>query len=260
MSDSPLTLTSEGAVRLLTIDRQARMNALDREALSLLASMLAGIARDQSARVLVITGAGDRAFIAGADISEFSAFTPADARAYALAGQRVFRQIETLDIPTIAAINGYALGGGCELALACTFRLMADGASIGLPEITLGLIPGFGGTQRLSRLVGRQRALEMVLTGRRVPAAEALAMGLVLRAVPAAELMTTAMAFAEDLASRAPLAVRYALDAVDAGLDMPLQQACDTEAALFALAAATDDMREGVTAFLEKRAPSFTGR
>jgi enoyl-CoA hydratase len=260
MADTPLSLTSDGPIRVLTVDRPARLNALDRSTLHALDSALGEIGRDEGARVLVVTGGGAKAFIAGADISEFTGFTAADARAYAQAGQQVFRRIEALGIPSIAAINGYALGGGCELALACTFRVMADTASIGLPEVDLGLIPGFGGTQRLARLVGRQRALEMVLTGRRVAAAEAVSMGLALRAVPAAELMSSVHAFAATLASKAPHAVRYALHAVDAGLDMPLESACDHEAALFALAASTDDMREGVAAFLEKREPTFTGR
>jgi enoyl-CoA hydratase len=260
MADAPLSLAAHGAVRVLTVDRQARLNALDRATLHALDTMLAEVAQDEAVRALVVTGAGPKAFIAGADISEFQAFSPGDARAYAMAGQRVFRRIEALGIPTIAAINGFALGGGCELALACTFRLMSETATVGLPEIHLGLIPGFGGTQRLARLVGRQHAAEMILTGRRVPAAEALAMGLVLRAVPATDLMPSALALATDLAERAPGAVRYALDAIDAGLDMPLTQGCDVEAALFGLAAASEDMREGVAAFLEKRPPVFTGR
>lgn len=260
MADAPLSLAAHGAVRVLTVDRQARLNALDRATLDALRGVLDDVAADSTARALVVTGAGPKAFIAGADISEFQTFTPGEARAYALTGQRVFRRLETIGIPTVAAINGFALGGGCELALACTFRIMADTASIGLPEIHLGLIPGFGGTQRLARLVGRQRALEMILTGRRVPAAEAVAVGLVLRAVAAADLLPSALTMATDLAARAPRAVRYALDAIDAGLDMSLGQGCDAEAALFGLAASTEDMREGVAAFLEKRSPVFTGR
>jgi enoyl-CoA hydratase len=210
--------------------------------------------------VLIITGAGDKAFVAGADLSEFQGLTADTASRYARAGQAVLDRLESLPVPTIAAINGYALGGGCELALACTFRLIADTARLGLPETSLGLIPGFGGTQRLGRAIGRQQALEMILTGRQVGAEEAIRLGLVLRAVPAAHLLDEAHALAAQLASRAPLALRYAREAMAAGLDRPLREGLDVEARLFGLAAATDDMVEGVRAFLEKRQAVFTGR
>lgn len=260
MSPIPLSLVSDGPVRVLTIDRPERRNALDRATMALLAEMVERVQADAEARVLVLTGAGDKAFIAGADISEFQGLSPVAARAYALDGQRVMRLVETLSIPTIAAINGVALGGGCELALACTFRLMASTARIGLPEVRLGLIPGFGGTQRLARLVGRQRALDLILTGRHVAAEEAVSMGLVLRATPPGELMAEALTLAHALAAGAPRALACALAAVDQGLDMPLDAGCAAEATLFGIAASTDDMREGVAAFLEKRAPSFAGR
>jgi enoyl-CoA hydratase len=165
-----------------------------------------------------------------------------------------------MPVPTIAAINGYALGGGCELALACTFRLVAETARIGLPETSLGLIPGFGGTQRLARAVGRQQALELILTGRQVDADEAVRLGLALRKVPSAQLMEEALALAEQLAARAPLALRYAQEAVAGGLDRPLADGLALEARLFGLASATADMREGVRAFLDKRQPTFTGQ
>jgi enoyl-CoA hydratase len=172
----------------------------------------------------------------------------------------VFDRLESLPVPTIAAINGYALGGGCELALACTFRLVADTARLGLPETSLGLIPGFGGTQRLARAIGRQQALELILTGRQVDADEAVRLGLALRAVPAATLMDAAQALAAQLAARAPVALRYAREAMAGGLDRPLADGLAAEARLFGLAAATADMREGVRAFLEKRQAVFTGR
>ena len=210
--------------------------------------------------MLVITGAGPKAFVAGADISEFEGLSPDEATRLARQGQAVLDRLESLPVPTIAAINGYALGGGCELALACTFRLVADTARLGLPETSLGLIPGFGGTQRLARAVGRQQALELILTGRQVGADEAVRLGLALRAVPAAQLMDEALALAAQLASRAPLALRYAREAVADGIDRPLADGLALEARLFGLAAATADMREGVRAFLEKRQATFTGR
>lgn len=260
MSHEHLELSGSDAVRVLTITRPAKLNALNRAALAELEATLDALARDASLRVLIVTGAGARAFVAGADIAEFEGFTPDDAARYARLGQAVFDRVEAMPVPTIAAINGYALGGGCELALACTFRLLADTARLGLPETSLGLIPGFGGTQRLARAVGRERALELILTGRQVTAEEAVQFGLALRVVPAAELLDEAHALAAQLASRAPLALRYAREAVAEGLDRPLADGLALEARLFGLAAASADMREGVRAFLEKRQATFTGR
>ena len=255
-----LDLSGTDAVRILTITRPAKLNALNRTALSELQAVLDGLRTDDALRALIITGAGPKAFVAGADIAEFEGFTPDEATRYARLGQAVFDTLESLPVPTIAAINGYALGGGCELALACTFRLVADSARLGLPETSLGLIPGFGGTQRLARAVGRQQALELILTGRQVTAEEAVALGLALRVVPGPQLLDEARAFADQLAVRAPLALRYAREAIADGLDRPLADGLALEARLFGLAAATADMREGVRAFLEKRQASFTGR
>ncbi len=255
-----LDLSGTDTVRVLTISRPARLNALNRAALAELQDVLATLADDAGLRVLIVTGAGPKAFVAGADIGEFEGLTPEVAVRYARHGQHVFTMLEMLPVPSIAAINGYALGGGCELALACTFRLVADTARVGLPETSLGLIPGFGGTQRLARAVGRQQALELILTGRQVAADEAVAMGLALRVVPAAQLLDEAQALAAQLAERAPMALRYAREAVTEGLDLPLAEGLALEARLFGLAAATDDMGEGVRAFLEKRRASFTGR
>lgn len=260
MAFEHLELTGDAAVRVLTIARPAKLNALNRAALEELHDALAMLATDDALRVLILTGSGTKAFVAGADITEFLELTPAEAMRYAQFGQDVFRALDTLPVPTIAAINGFALGGGCELALACTFRLMADSARVGLPETSLGLIPGFGGTQRLARAIGRQRALELILTGRQMGAEEAVAAGLALKAVPAAQLMDEAQALAGALATRAPLALRLARDAVDGGLDRPLSDGLALEARLFGLAASTDDMREGVRAFLDKRSPTFAGR
>jgi enoyl-CoA hydratase len=215
---------------------------------------------DGDARVVILTGAGEKAFVAGADIGELSQSQPDSGREMALRGQHVLDLVENLGKPVIAAINGFALGGGCELAMACTFRIAADTARLGQPETNLGLIPGYAGTQRLARLVGRDRAMDLILTGRHVTADEAFQMGLVTRVVPADRLMDEVRGLAQTLAAKSPLILRYAMDAINHGLDMPLAEGCRYEASLFGLAAATEDMREGTRAFLEKRKPQFTGR
>ena len=186
--------------------------------------------------------------------------TPTGGREHALTGQHVFDLIENLGKPVIAAVNGYALGGGCELAMACTLRIAADTAKLGQPEISLGLMPGYAGTQRLPRLVGKGKAMEMMLTGAPIGADEALRIGLVNRVVPAAEVMTEARNLAAQLAASAPVAMRYIINAVNKGMEMPFAEACQYEATLFGLVASTDDMREGTKAFLEKRKATFTGR
>ena len=209
---------------------------------------------------MIVTGAGDKSFIAGADINELAVQTPVSGREHGLRGQHVLAFLENLGKPVIAAINGFALGGGCELAMACSIRLAADTAKLGQPEINLGIMPGYAGTQRLARLVGRGRALEILLTGDMIGADEAFRLGLVNRVVPAAELMGAARALAAKLASKAPVAMRYILDAVNQGLDMPFAEAARFEATLFGLVSATEDMREGTRAFLEKRKAEFTGK
>ena len=207
----------------------------------------------------MLTGAGEKAFVAGADIKELAVLTPVSGRELARRGQRLFTRIEQLGKPVIAAINGFALGGGCELALACTFRFAADTAKIGLPEITLGLFPGYGGSVRLPRLIGKARAMEIILTGKPVTADEAFRVGLVNRVVPAASLVAEAKAFAAELAAKAPIALRYAMEAIERGLEMPFDEALELEATLFGLVSSTADMREGTTAFLEKRKAVFKG-
>jgi enoyl-CoA hydratase len=255
-----LRVERHGAVVTLTIDRQKAMNALNSAALDELRHAVLDARHDDGVRVVIITGAGEKSFVAGADINELARLSPAEAKEHALRGQHVFDLIANLSKPVIAAVNGYALGGGCELSLACTFRIAADSAVFGQPEVDLGLIPGYGGTQRLARLVGRARALDLVLTGRKIKAAEALQIGLADRVVPAASLMDEANALAATLAAKAPLAVRYAMQAVARGADLPLAEGQFLEATLFGLAASTEDMREGTAAFLEKRAPGFKGR
>ena len=258
-SQSGLTLQREGAVAVVTVNRPKVLNALNIATLDELAATMRQLQRDETVRCLIVTGAGEKSFIAGADINELSALTPAAGREHARAGQAVFDLVEQLGKPVIAAINGYALGGGCELAMACTLRIAADTARLGQPEINLGLIPGFGGTQRLARLIGAGRALELLLTGEPIGAAEAYRLGLVNRVVPAADLMVEARQLAATIAAKAPIAVRYMLDAVRCGAQLPLGEAQALEATLFGLVASTADMREGTRAFLEKRPPEFKG-
>jgi enoyl-CoA hydratase len=210
---------------------------------------------------VIVTGAGDKAFIAGADIGELSRLTPLDGREHARRGQALLDRIENLPFPSIAAINGFAYGGGLELALACTLRVASENAKMGLPETSLGIIPGYGGTQRLARLVGKAKAAELVLTAEKgITAAEALRLGLVNRVVPAGQALTSALALAQAIAKNGPIACRYALEAIRRGVEMPLAEGLAYEATLFGLCAATEDMREGMKAFLEKRAANFNGR
>jgi enoyl-CoA hydratase/carnithine racemase len=259
MSFDNLLDQREAAVAIVTIQRPQRLNALDAATLDELRRAFLDFQQDDSIRCVIVTGAGDKAFVAGADINEFARDTPEGARERARRGQQVFDLIERLGKPVIAAINGFALGGGCELAMACTLRLAADTARFGQPEINLGLIPGFAGTQRLARLVGKTKAMEMILTGAPIGASDALALGLVNRVVPAGALMDEARALAADLAAKPAIAMRYAMDAVNRGLDMPFAEACELEAALFGLLTTTEDMKEGTKAFLEKRKPVFKG-
>jgi enoyl-CoA hydratase len=260
MAYDNLLIERDGAVALVTVNRPEVLNAINRPTLDALGGAILDLQQDESVRVVILTGRGDKAFVAGADINELAVQTPVNGREHALTGQHVLDLIENMGKPVIAAINGYALGGGCELAMACTLRVAADTAKIGLPEITLGLLPGYGGTQRLARLVGKGRALELMLTGSPIGADEAMRIGLVNRVVPAAELMSVVRALAGGLAENAPIAMRYIISAINKGLVMPFGEACVYEATLFGLVASTEDMREGTRAFLEKRKPAFTGR
>jgi enoyl-CoA hydratase len=260
MTDQILLLERDGGVALVTINRPKVLNALNSQTIEELRRTMLELQRDDATRAIVVTGAGDKAFVAGADINELAVQSPTGGREHALAGQHVFDLVENLGKPVVAAINGFALGGGCELAMACTLRIAADTAKLGQPEINLGLIPGYAGTQRLSRLVGRGRAMELILTGAPVSADEAFRIGLVHRVVPAPDLMTAARTLAAHLAKSAPVAMRYIINAVNKGAEMAFAEACQYEATLFGLVASTDDMREGTRAFLEKRKPEFKGR
>jgi enoyl-CoA hydratase len=260
MTFDTLLIDRDGASAIVTINRPTVLNALSSKTIDDLRRAMLDLKRDDEVRAIVLTGAGDKAFVAGADINELAVQTPTSGREHALAGQHVLDLIENLGKPVIAAINGYALGGGCELAMACTLRIAADTAKLGQPEITLGLLPGYAGTQRLPRLVGKGRAMEMILTGALVSADEAQRIGLVNRVVPAALLMVEARKLAEQLGRSAPMAMRYIINAVNKGVEMGFAEACQYEAALFGLVASTEDMREGTKAFLEKRKPEFTGR
>jgi enoyl-CoA hydratase len=260
MAFENVLVEQDGAVLVVTINRPKVLNALDARTLDELDQVFGDAARRDEVRVVVLTGAGEKSFVAGADINELSVQTAVGGREHARRGQALFNRIERLGKPVIAAVNGFALGGGCELAMACTLRLAADSARFGQPEINLGLLPGYAGSQRLPRLVGRGRALELLLTGRQVAADEAFRIGLVNRVVPAAELATEVRTLAQAIAAKAPVAVRYILEAVAGGLEMSLADAQDYEATLFGLVSTTEDMREGTKAFLEKRKPDFKGR
>jgi enoyl-CoA hydratase len=254
-----LQFVREGAVALVTLDRPQSLNALNAALLDDLRRAALDVRRDRTLRALVITGAGDKAFAAGADIRELAALSPADMYVRARLGQDVFGLLGKLEVPVIAAVNGVALGGGCELAMACTLRVAADTARFGQPEVNLGLIPGFGGTQLLARLVGRGRALDLLLTGRTIDAQEALRLGLVDRVVPAPALLDETLGLAASLAQKPVAAVRGILAAVRGGLDSTLDSGLSIEASMFGLVSATADMREGVEAFLQKRTPVFKG-
>ena len=255
-----LDIGNRGAVRIITVNRPDKLNALNRDTLNELTLAFAQAAQDDAVRTVVLAGAGDKAFVAGADIAEMNGYTPVQAQGFSRAGQRLMSSIERLGKPVVARIQGFALGGGMELAMACHLRVASEKARFGQPEINLGLIPGFGGTQRLLRLAGRGAALELCLTGAMVGAQRAYELGVVNRVVAPEALDETVDALADQLAASAPLAAAGILDAILQGGEMALDQDLEFETQAFALAFSTEDMREGTTAFLEKRKAEFKGR
>ena len=252
--------TGADGVALVTISRPDKLNALSSAVILELGDAFERIAAQPEVRATIITGAGPKAFVAGADIAELELLSALEAQKFAERGQRVFRMLESCGKPSVAAINGYALGGGLELAMACTVRFAAENARLGQPEVKLGIVPGYGGTQRLPRLVGRGRALELLLSGEPVTAAEAHRIGLVNAVVPQADLLVISRAWLAKVLANGPLAVALAMETVDAGLEAGLEAGLRLEAAAFGLSAASEDRREGTRAFLEKRLPVFAGR
>jgi enoyl-CoA hydratase len=255
--DNLLLDQPEPGIYLLTVNRPRALNALNAATLSDITAAIEQVGADDRCRVLLITGAGEKAFIAGADIAEMQAYTPLEARTFSARGMAVMHALESLPVPVIALVNGYALGGGCELAMSCDWVVAAQTAVFGQPEVKLGIPPGFGGTQRLTRLVGRAMALELLTTGRQLRADEALAIGLVNHVYPAAELIERGMEMARAIAANGPLAVRLAKQSVHRGLDVDLASGCVFETQSFALAFSTSEQKEGMSAFLAKRSPSF---
>lgn len=250
----------EYGIAQVTINRPAKLNALNTDTMSELDEVFAQVEREPDLRALIITGAGEKAFVAGADIQEFTPLTPLAMQKLSLRGQRIFRRLETMNKPSVAAINGFALGGGLELAMCCTVRVASPNAKLGQPEVKLGIIPGYGGTQRLPRLVGRGRALEMLLTGDPIDAAEAHRIGLVNHVAPQDELLGFSRDLLKKMLGNGPVALSLAMQSVDAGSDSDLDEGLRFEAAAFGVAASTEDSKEGTSAFLEKRKPSFTGK
>jgi enoyl-CoA hydratase len=255
-----LILDVREGVACLTVNRPDKLNALNDSVMDELGEAFAALGADPAVRGVIVTGAGEKAFVAGADIGELNQEDPVAAQERSLRGRKVLDAIEGLGKPVIAAINGFALGGGCELALACHVRVAAEGARLGTPEVKLGIMCGLGGTQRLPRLVGRGRALEILLTGEMVDAQEALRIGLVNRVVPREKLLEESRSLLRKMLANGPVSLRFTLEAVNRGLEMPIGEALAFEATLFGLICTTEDMKEGTRAFLEKRPPKFQGR
>jgi enoyl-CoA hydratase len=260
MAYENLLYETRDGVAILTFNRPKVLNALNRKTVEELHDALLGTQRSEAVRALILTGAGEKSFVAGADISELAQQTPVNGKEFSLYGQSVFHLLENLGKPTICAINGFALGGGCELALSCNIRLASKTAKLGQPEVKLGIIPGYGGSQRLARLCGKGAAHELCLTGEMITAEEALRIGLVNHIYEPAELLPAAEAIARKIILNAPLAVKFTTEAIERGSEMPQEEGLFLEATLFGLACATEDMREGTKAFLEKRPAQFKGK
>src|SRR5437763_12884416 len=255
-----LLVEQRGSIAYVTINRPKVLNALNAATMGELRSAFTQIKDDGGVRAVILTGSGEKSFVAGADIGELQKNNPVEAKEYTHRGQAVLDLIENLGKPVIACINGFALGGGCEIAMACTMRLASDNAKLGQPEVKLGIIPGYGGTQRLPRLVGKGIAMQLLLTGEMVTAQEAHRIGLVNEVVPAAELTPRAEAIAQKVIANGPLAVQYTMEAVNKRMETPLAEGLYIEAVLFGAACATEDEKEGTTAFLQKRPAQFKGR
>jgi enoyl-CoA hydratase len=255
-----IRLEKKSNIAYITIDRPKVLNALNAATIGELQEVFTELAADKDMRVVILTGAGEKSFVAGADINELQKNNPVEAKAYTHRGQAVLDLIENLGKPVIACINGFALGGGCEIAMACTLRLASENAKLGQPEVKLGLIPGYGGTQRLPRLVGTGRAMQILLTGEMVSAQEAHRIGLVNEVLPAEKLIARAEEIARKIIANAPLAIQYCMEAVNQGMNMTLQEGLFLEATLFSVCCASEDKNEGTTAFLEKRAANFKGK
>ncbi len=260
MSYENILFEKKNSIAYVTVNRPKVLNALNMATMDELRAAFHDIKNDAGVRVVILTGAGEKAFIAGADINELAAHTAVSGKEYTHRGQSVLNLIENLGKPVIACLNGFTLGGGCEIAMACTMRLASDNAKIGQPEVKLGIIPGYGGTQRLPRLVGKGRAMQMVLTGEMITAQEAYRIGLVNEVTSPAELIPRAEAIAQKIIANAPLAVQYSLEAINKGLEMTLPEALYLEAVLFSVACSSEDKKEGTTAFLEKRPAQFKGK
>ncbi|HXW91605.1 MAG TPA: enoyl-CoA hydratase-related protein [Terriglobales bacterium] len=260
MSFENLLFETKNAIAYVTINRPKVLNALNMATMEELRVAFHAVRHDPSIRAVLLTGAGEKAFVAGADIGELAKQDPVSAKEYTLRGQNVLNLIENLGKPVLACINGFALGGGCEMAMAATLRLASENAKFGQPEVKLGIIPGYGGSQRLPRLVGKGIALQLLLSGEMITAQEAYRIGLVNEVVPFAELIPRAEAIARQIIANAPLAVQYILEAVNRGMETPLAEGLYLEAVLFSVACASEDKNEGTRAFLEKRPPQFKGR
>lgn len=260
MAYENLIYEKRDGIAFITFNRPKVLNALNRQTMEKLREILLDARSDDAVRVLILTGAGEKSFVAGADIGELSQQTPVNGKEFSLFGQSVIHLLETLGKPSICAINGFALGGGCEVALACSIRIASKTAKLGQPEVKLGILPGYGGTQRLARLCGKGVAHELCLSGEMISADEAQRIGLVNHVYEPAELMSTAEALAKKIIANAPVAVKYAMEAIERGIEMPQQEGLFLEATLFGLCCATEDMREGTKAFLEKRAANFKGK
>lgn len=260
MAYKNLALKKAEGIGWITVNRPDKLNALNWETVEELASAFVGFRDDPEVRVIILTGAGEKAFVAGADITELARLDYEVGKKYSLKGQEVTKLIENSRKPVIAAINGYALGGGTEFALACHVRIASENAKMGQPEVKLGLIPGYGGTQRLARLVGKGKALELILSGRTIDAREAKEVGLVNKVVPLSELASSCEALAKEIMANAPLAVGYSIEAINKGLDVSLEEGLRLEADIFGRACSTEDSTEGTKSFLEKRKADFRGR